>query len=228
MLLLDSPTVTILGTTQQRQALDSQGRATTGIFAASMPESAVLPAIVFTDIHSEDTMTMDGPDPFTMTRMQFSCYGATYADAKHLARAIRNLFENFQGTLADQSQVDSMRRIGEVDAFEDAPFSYAAHVDFEIAYRIDPGAPYVPPAPIFSYTGATTGPRRYAITGTRNGVNMNFTLPGNPDPAVLVILWNGMQMNPDDSYTLGAFSGGVTPLTTGFAPNFGDDFYAIF
>jgi head-tail adaptor len=90
----------------------------------------------------------------------------------------------------------------------------------------DAGAPYAPP-PLSSYTGAS-GPRRYAITGTIDGVNMSFTLPGNPDPAVLVIVWNGVQMAPPGSYTLGTFSGGVTPLTTLFAPKPGDDFYAIF
>lgn len=89
----------------------------------------------------------------------------------------------------------------------------------------DSGAPYGPP-PLTNYTGAS-GPRRYAITGTINGVNTNFTLPGSPDPAVLVIVLNGIQIGPA-GYTLGAFSGGVTVLTTGFAPNPGDDFYAMF
>src|SRR6185312_16409099 len=66
----------------------------------------------------------------------------------------------------------------------------------------DSGAPYGPP-PLTTYTGAS-GPRRYAITGTVNGVNTSFTLPGSPDPAVLVIVWNGQQMGPG-SYTLGSF-----------------------
>jgi head-tail adaptor len=89
----------------------------------------------------------------------------------------------------------------------------------------DSGAPYGPP-PLTNYTGAS-GPRRYAITGTVNGVNTSFTLPGSPDPAVLVIVWNGIQIGPA-GYTLGAFSGGVTPLNTQFAPKPGDDFYAMF
>jgi head-tail adaptor len=89
----------------------------------------------------------------------------------------------------------------------------------------DSGAPYGPP-PLTTYTGAA-GPRRYAITGTLNGVNTSFTLPGSPDPAVLVIVWNGQQMGPG-SYTLGTLSGGITPVTAGFAPKSGDDFYAIF
>lgn len=89
----------------------------------------------------------------------------------------------------------------------------------------DAGAPYAPP-PLSSYTGSS-GPRRATITGTRNGVNVNFTVPGNPDPAVLMIVWNGSQMGPG-SYTLGTFSGGITPLTTAFAPGPSDDFYAMF
>jgi hypothetical protein len=87
------------------------------------------------------------------------------------------------------------------------------------------GGPYTPP-PAAGFTGSS-GPRHYAIAGTVDGANMSFTLPGNPDPAVLVIVWNGMMMD-SGNYTLGAFSGGVTPLTTGFAPVFGDDFYAMF
>jgi head-tail adaptor len=89
----------------------------------------------------------------------------------------------------------------------------------------DAGAPYAPP-PLSTYTGAS-GPRRYAITGTRNGVNVNFTLPGNPDPTVLVLVLNGVIVGPAD-FTLGTFSGGVTPLTMNFAPQSSDDFYAIF
>jgi hypothetical protein len=194
LLLLDSPTVAILGTPAQRQALDSQGRSTTGVFAAQMPEGAVLPAVVFTDIHSDDMMTMDGPDPFTMARMQFSCYGASYADSKRLARAVRQLFENFTGTLADLSQIDSMRRIGEMDAFEDAPFSYAAHVDFEIAYRIDPGAPYTPPTPI---PGLASNPYIFTADGTTS----LFTLPIVP-PRRVMVWWNDLLANVPTDYSI--------------------------
>jgi hypothetical protein len=218
LLLSDGPTVAILGMKAARGG-------TTGIFAGSMPEGTVLPAIVYVDVHAADEMTLDGPDAFTMQRMQFSCYGNSYADAKRLAAAVRNAFESVQGALSDGSQVDSIHRVGEMDAFEDAPFSYATHLDFEAAYR-DPSVTDVVPPFVPGYP--TSGPRRYAIGGAMNGSNTNFTLPGNPDPAVLVIVWNGLQMNPSSSYTLGTYSGGVTPLTTSFAPGFGDDFYAIF
>jgi hypothetical protein len=80
-------------------------------------------------------MTMDGPDPFTIGRMQFSCLGKTYADSKRLARAVREAFEAFQGALSDGTEVDSIRRVSEIDVFEDAPFAYMTAVDFEIAYR---------------------------------------------------------------------------------------------
>ena len=80
-------------------------------------------------------MTHDGPDPFTMARVEFSCHGSNYAATKRLARAVRNLFENYQGTLSDGSQVDSIHRVSEIDLFEDAPFSYAVHVDFSVGFR---------------------------------------------------------------------------------------------
>jgi hypothetical protein len=135
LLLADTPTVAILGTPAARGAEEPDGVDTSGIFSGQMPEGAALPAIVYFDVHQDSTMTMDGPDTFTIGRMQFSCFGENYADAKHLARAVRRALEAFQGTLADGTEVDSIRRVSELDAFEEGPAAYMTPVDFEIAYR---------------------------------------------------------------------------------------------
>lgn len=112
-----------------------------GIFPNDLPEGAPLPAIVYADIHAANEMTFDGPEIFTTARIEFACRGSKYGDAKRLARAVRICLENFTGTLADedQTEVDSMRRISEVDLFEFAPFEHRTVVDFEIAFR-DTGA----------------------------------------------------------------------------------------
>lgn len=139
LLLADAGVLAIIGTPSARRAADAQGRPSSGVFAGQMPEGIALPAIVYLTISDQDLMTLDGPDAFAMARVQFSCYGLKFGDAKHLARAVRQALENFQGTLIEGTQVDSMHRVSELDAFEDAPFGYATHVDFEIAYR-DTGA----------------------------------------------------------------------------------------
>jgi hypothetical protein len=113
----------------------SRADQTTGIFPIQMPESATLPAIVYFDVHGDGLMTMDGPDPMQFARVQFSCYGKSYGDSKRLARAVRQFLENFAGILPDGTPIGSMRRVSEVDTFEDAPFIYHTPVDIEIVYQ---------------------------------------------------------------------------------------------
>jgi hypothetical protein len=108
---------------------------TSGIFQGQMPKEAPLPAVVYTVVHAQDEMTMDGPDAFTMTRMQFSSYAGSYADSVHLSRAVRQALENFQGILSDGSDVDSIHRIGETDAFDYEPFTFVTHLDVMVAFR---------------------------------------------------------------------------------------------
>jgi hypothetical protein len=141
--------------------------------------------------------------------------------------------ETHQVTIRYAAGLDATRRLildGRVLAILSVSDYQSRHIYMVLSCQervgvTDSGSPYSPP-PLGSYTGAS-GPRRYAITGTMNGVNTSFTIPGNPDPAVLVIVWNGIQIGPA-GFTLGTYSGGVIPLTTGFAPKPGDDFYAIF
>ena len=134
LLLADSGVSQILAT---RPAPADGSPPGTGIFPLQSPEGAPLPLIVFTEIHAENEMTLDGPDPFTMSRMEFSCRAAKYTDAKHLARAVRQALEGFTGSLSDPDdcQIDSMHRVSEIDLFEFAPFDYRTAVDVAIAYR---------------------------------------------------------------------------------------------
>lgn len=129
LLAADAGVNGILGTPSTRKD------GTTGIWPGTMPEGTPLPALEYNDIHAENEMTLDGPEPFTMQRISFSCHGAQYGDAKHLARAVRQALENFTGRLSEGSDVDSMHRISELDAFEYGPFDFSAVIDFEVAYR---------------------------------------------------------------------------------------------
>ena len=77
---------------------------------------------------------MDGPDQLQYSRMQMSCYGKVYADAKRVARTLRQELEKFTGELDEGTVVEHMQRES-VDIFEDAPFIYCTAVDFKITYQ---------------------------------------------------------------------------------------------
>lgn len=105
-----------------------------GVRPTTMPEGYALPAIVYREIHGDGLMTMDGPDVMQFSRMEFGCYGNSYSESKVLARAVRQLLEGFTGVLSEGTVIGSMQRIGEVDAFEDAPFGYLTPVEMQITY----------------------------------------------------------------------------------------------
>lgn len=125
----DANVTALLGTSTSRQDQ------TNGIFPDIMPEGTPLPALVYSDIHAANEHTLDGPDPFTTSRIQISAHGKTKGQAKTLARTVRQDLEAFTGTFSDGTEVDSIERITELDAFADAPFSFVVHVDFNAFWR---------------------------------------------------------------------------------------------
>jgi hypothetical protein len=107
-------------------------------YAAQVPElsaQSILPAISYHEIHGNGEFTMDGPDLLQYSRMQFSCYGKLYGDAKRLARTLRQELEAFTGALPDGTVIEHMQREGEIDIFEDAAFIYCTAVDIKIVYQ---------------------------------------------------------------------------------------------
>jgi len=107
-------------------------------YAAQIPElsaTSILPAIAYKEIHGNGEFSMDGPDLVQYSRMQFDCYGKVYADAKRLARTLRQELEAFTGALPDGTVIEHMQRESEIDIFEDAPFIYCTAVDIKIVYQ---------------------------------------------------------------------------------------------
>ncbi len=108
------------------------------IYPSQVPQlsaASPLPAISYHEVHGDGEFSMDGPDQLQHSRMQFSCYGKVYADAKKLARTVRQELEAFTGELADGTVIEHMHREGEMDLFYDAPFIYCTAVDFKIIYQ---------------------------------------------------------------------------------------------
>jgi hypothetical protein len=107
-------------------------------YAGQLPELKAptdLPAIVYREIHGDGEFSMDGPDQLQHSRMQFSCYGKVYSDAKRVARTLRVELESFTGQLDDGTVIEHVQRESETDMFEDAPLVYCTAVDFKIVYQ---------------------------------------------------------------------------------------------
>jgi hypothetical protein len=121
----------IVGTVATRK---DTPKPTTGIFPVQMPESTPLPALVYAQISGEGNPSLDGANALHQCRISFSCYGSVYGDAKRLQRAVRQLLEGFHGVLSDGTPIDNAVLELELDAFEDAPFSFNAPIDFLIVY----------------------------------------------------------------------------------------------
>lgn len=192
-LIVADPTVAgILAT----RSLTPGAPETSGVFPVQMPEADPLPAIVYTQIHGDGVMSMDGPDPLKFARFQFSCYGATYRESKILARALLNLLENFTGALSDGTGIGNMERVGEMDAFHEAPYVFVTHVDVKITYD-DLGTPTLTTFAGLGPYQAGAGPQ-FAFadaeipSGVVNGVNKVFTLAHAPNPPLsLQLVMNG-------------------------------------
>lgn len=135
LLLQTSAITAIIGTSAARAANPVPGASPgSGVYWALMPEKAPLPAIVLTQIAGAGLPTLNGPDPLHTARIQASCYATTYAQAKNLARAVRNLLEVYTGTLPDGTSVGNVILNLEADSFEEAPFLFHCPVDLEFWY----------------------------------------------------------------------------------------------
>ena len=104
------------------------------IFPGMIPKGAGRPAIVYTYVHNESLMTLDGPDPYHTARLQFGCHASKYDDAKRLARAVAQVLEAFTGTLLEGTVVSNMQSLTEMDTFQETPFVFSTPIDFEIQY----------------------------------------------------------------------------------------------
>jgi hypothetical protein len=131
-LLAGASTITaIVGTPATRT---DKPKPTTGIFPVQMPEGTPLPALVYSQISGEGNPSYDGANSLHQCRISFGCYGSSYGDSKRLQRAVRQLLEGFHATLSDGTPVDNAVLVLELDAFEDAPFSFNAPIDFLLVY----------------------------------------------------------------------------------------------
>ena len=61
------------------------------------PTREQLPAIVLTLVSGGESLTLDGPDGLAEARVQVDCYGATFAQARAVAEAVRARLNGYSG-----------------------------------------------------------------------------------------------------------------------------------
>lgn len=69
----------------------------TRVFPGRRPQASPLPAIVLHTISGEPIYTDQGEAGLASARVQFDCWGETYASAKGVARAVKSALSAFVG-----------------------------------------------------------------------------------------------------------------------------------
>lgn len=79
-----------------------------------------LPSIVFTRVGGADDLTTEGPSGTTDSRIQIDCYGASAAEARTVAKAVRAHLRGFQDTVTVEEVAHEIQLI-ELINYRDGP-----------------------------------------------------------------------------------------------------------
>lgn len=70
------------------------------VYPVRRPQGDPLPAVVIHTIDGLPDYTSQGPSGLLSSRIQFDCWGKTYASAKSVARAVAQRLSGFKGTVS--------------------------------------------------------------------------------------------------------------------------------
>jgi hypothetical protein len=103
-----------------------------GIFSQIAPEEVLLPYIVYFQVHREPVLSFQGVNKFQTIRLQLSCYGASYKDARLLANIVKNILDGFTGELSEGTIVGNTIPVSEHDEAEPVYKAtvYGTHLDY--------------------------------------------------------------------------------------------------
>lgn len=109
------------------------------VFPVTRPQASALPSIVLTTISNIPVYTDDGDSGLHEARVQFDCWGQTYADAKLTARAVKSALSAFHGTV-DGVEFQNVLILGERDSRESgsnaAEYLFRTMVDFQVWHKV--------------------------------------------------------------------------------------------
>lgn len=93
-----------------------------------------LPAIVLNVISGAEGFHMNGRDGLFKGRVQVDCYGETYADAKALGRAVRDLLHTYRGG-GFELITEISRRDHHEGGTNEATRAFRDGADFNVSWR---------------------------------------------------------------------------------------------
>ncbi len=108
----------------------------TRVYPVRLPQGGTYPAITYSKVSGSRIRTMGSHEDSANPRVQVSCWGKTYADAKGLANAVRIALDRFSGTLGGMGGVDVSAILLENELDLDDPETKLYHVplDFLVWY----------------------------------------------------------------------------------------------
>lgn len=104
------------------------------VYPQLLPQHATLPAIVYSQIHSDSPNTLDKATGFLIDSFQFACMGKTYFDAKTTARTLSDLLDGFAGTMGS-STMQGCFKTSERDSYDNETLQFRTDLDFKFCHR---------------------------------------------------------------------------------------------
>lgn len=110
------------------------------VYPVRLPQGGDYPAITYSKVSGGRIRTMGSNEAAANPRVQVSCWGKTYADAKGLANAVRIALDRFSGTLGGSGGVAVSAILLENELDLDDPETKLYHVplDFLVWYTEAP------------------------------------------------------------------------------------------
>ena len=106
----------------------------TRMYPRKLPQTPVLPAIVYQRIDTRRMHDMAGPDGLPRPRFQVTCWASNVGDAVTLAAAVRGRLDGYRGAWGDVT-VGSCLCVGESDADDPETGRVGVRQDYMIQHQ---------------------------------------------------------------------------------------------
>lgn len=103
------------------------------IYPVLVPEQTTWPCVSYQVASSVTDYTVDGAAE-TAKRMQFDCWGLTYASTKQVQTAVSNVLDGFTGLLPDGTVIKGAFRGVDLDAYDSGHRVFRALVEYVFHY----------------------------------------------------------------------------------------------
>jgi len=104
------------------------------LFPVVIPQDVALPSVAYQRISGAREYALDGRSGLARPRIQFTCVGNRYSDARNAANALREVLSGYRGTV-DGVWIQAAFLENEDDAFTDDSGLYSVQQDYFIWYR---------------------------------------------------------------------------------------------